>query len=248
MQIFLMIAAGMIGWITGAIINYFADVLPEKRRLIGSACANCNSNILASRYLFLRKCPICGQGFSHRHPIIQWSIFLSYLGMAYFLAGDTTKLVQSLIVISYFTLVIVIDIEHHLILHTVSFVGTILLGIIGVLRHDWLNTLLGGGVGLGVMLLLYAFGILFSKEVSKRRGEEIEEGLGFGDVILSLVCGLLLGWPGISLCLFGGILAGGIYSLGLLIYTLLKKKYQPYMAIPYGPFLAGAAMLVWMFK
>ena len=115
--------------------------------------------------------------------------------------------------------VVVIDLEHRLILHPVSIAGAVLAAIFGVWKHGWVETLIGGAAGFGMMWLLYLFGELFAKWMARRRGGLANEvALGFGDVNLAGVLGLLLGWPGIVLGLFLTILLGGVVSL---LYILL---------------------------
>jgi prepilin signal peptidase PulO-like enzyme (type II secretory pathway) len=139
---------------------------------------------------------------------------------------------------TFFGLVVVIDIEHRLILHPVSLVGAILGGVFGYLNHGIWDTVLGGIGGFGIMLIFYFFGELFVRALSKSRGEEISEvALGFGDVNLAGVIGLLLGWPGIIGGLFLAIILGGVVSGIYLLLQSLRKKYQAFQALPYGPFL-----------
>jgi leader peptidase (prepilin peptidase)/N-methyltransferase len=146
-------------------------------------------------------------------------------------------------------LVIVIDIEHKLILHPVSIVGGILGLFVGVSLHGLRATLLGGLAGFLIMLLLYFFGHLIMGWVSKRRGYDLqEEALGFGDVNLGGVIGLILGWPGIIIGLILAVLLAGFFSLLYLLMKLLTKKYKPDLAIPYGPFLSISAILLIFFR
>lgn len=138
----------------------------------------------------------------------------------------------------YFGLVAVIDLEHRLVLHPVSLAGAGLGLVVGWLLHGFLPTLLGGVAGFAIMLGLYALGGVFAKWMAKRRGEPIEEvALGFGDVNLAGVCGLMLGWPGITAGLVIGILLGGGVSLAIILGQLAAKKYKPFTAIPYAPFI-----------
>jgi len=109
------------------------------------------------------------------------------------------------------------------------------------------STVLGGVVGFGSVYMLYLLGILFSKGMAKRRGEEIDEvAFGFGDVTLSGVIGLIVGMPGVLIAVFLGIMAAGIFSLGYIIFTLVKGKYSAFMPIPYGPFLIMGAIFVYL--
>lgn len=144
----------------------------------------------------------------------------------------------SLLLLIYFFIVIVIDIEHRLILHPVSILGAVIGTGSGIISHGFLMTILGGIIGFGAMYLLYQFGILFTKFVIHRQQRGIdEEALGFGDVILSGVLGLILGWPGITLGLMLAILAGGLVSLFYILFTALAGRYRAFSYIPYGPFL-----------
>ena len=72
--------------------------------------------------------------------------------------------------------------------------------------------------------------------------------LGFGDVNLAGVLGLLLGWPGIVLGLLLAILIGGVVSLVYLVVMAVLRRYHTFMAIPYGPFLIISAILLLYFQ
>ncbi len=67
--------------------------------------------------------------------------------------------------------------------------------------------------------------------------------MGFGDVKLAILMGLILGWPNILLGLFLGFLFGAIIGIGLIIFRRKKMKSE----IPFGPFLAGGTLvaLLW---
>lgn len=95
------------------------------------------------------------------------------------------------------------------------------------------------------MLAFYLIGRLFSKKVKKTAGnEEKTIPLGFGDVHLGGIIGLLLGWPGVIEGIFLGVIAAGVYSAALLLLMVIKRSYQPGKVIPYAPFLLGAALLL----
>jgi leader peptidase (prepilin peptidase)/N-methyltransferase len=152
----------------------------------------------------------------------------------------------SILVVIYFGTVVIIDLEHHLIMHPVSLVGSILGLIIGIQLHGVINTLLGGLAGFGAMLGLYLFGVLFARYVVRRNQAGFnDEALGFGDVILGGILGLFLGWPGILGALLISILLAGVISLIYLLISLLARKYRAFSFIPYGPFMiAGAVALI----
>lgn len=91
----------------------------------------------------------------------------------------------------------------------------------------WANHILGAVVGGAFFALLFYAG--------KGRA------MGFGDVKLSFVLGLALGWPDIGLSVIFSFIFGGVWGAAL----LLKKKKTLKDRLPFGPFLAfGAATTV----
>jgi leader peptidase (prepilin peptidase)/N-methyltransferase len=152
-----------------------------------------------------------------------------------------------MILLAYFGVVVLIDLEYRLIMHPVSIFGAVLGLIIGTLQVGWLRALVGGAVGFAIMWLLYQFGILLIKVVNRRKGQPVNDvALGFGDVNLSGVLGLILGWPVILIGLVVAVLIGGIVSLIYIVIKLITRKYEAFMALPYGPFLVlGAVILIY---
>jgi leader peptidase (prepilin peptidase)/N-methyltransferase len=162
---------------------------------------------------------------------------------------DNIGYILGMLLMIYFGVVMVIDLEHRLILHPVSWVGAALSLGVGWHIHGLVPTLVGGAAGYGLMLGMYYFGILFTRFLGRKKGVQFAaEGLGFGDVNLSGVLGLLLGWPGILAGLFFAILLGGFVSLVYLIYMVLSRRYRMFMAIPYGPFLVLSAVFLIFFR
>ncbi len=100
------------------------------------------------------------------------------------------------------------------------------------------------------MLGLYLLGELFARYMARRRGlDSSEVALGFGDVNLGGILGLMLGWPVVIACLLFAILIGGLISAGLVVWMLLRKDYKPFTAIPYAPFLIlSGSILLYMLK
>lgn len=152
-----------------------------------------------------------------------------------------------MVLLAYFGVVVLIDLEYRLIMHPVSIFGGGLGLIIGILQVGWLRALVGGVVGFGIMWLLYLLGVLIIKIVNRKRGQSVDDvALGFGDVNLSGVLGLILGWPLILVGLVVAVLIGGFVSLIYIFIKLITRKYQAFMALPYGPFLVlGAVILIY---
>jgi prepilin signal peptidase PulO-like enzyme (type II secretory pathway) len=240
------ILAALLGWLAGVIINYISDVLPSRRQLAKPSCLYCDNRYPWINYfVWPRRCPQCKQSRAWRSWVVELFTILATLWLWQnpplrigFAAGYALLI--------YFGIVIVIDIEHRLILHWVSLFGAVLSLLLGVYIRGWQATLFGGLAGFGIMFSLYFLGILFVRFINRRRMRTSEgEALGFGDVILGGVLGLLLGWPAIVLGLVMAFLLGGIFSLLYLLAMIFFGRYRSFSAIPYGPFLiAGAAGLI----
>jgi prepilin signal peptidase PulO-like enzyme (type II secretory pathway) len=240
------IFAFILGWITGIIINYCADVLPERRRFSSPFCRFCGVRQSWINYLLWpKKCRFCQQYRSPRSWIVEifYSIFSELLvlyspaRLGYFI---------SLVTLAYLGVVFIIDLEHHLILHPVSLAGILLFCSIGIKLHGILDTLWGGVAGLVIMLVLYGFGLIFIKALWRLRNQTSgeKEGLGFGDVIFCGVTGLILGWPGIISGIILTIILAGFVSLGFLLVKLILRKYSYNLALPFGPFLVLSVVIL----
>lgn len=241
--------AAIVGWFAGGVVNYISDVLPYKRRLVRPFCVNCSQTQPWSNYLvWPRRCSSCGTRRSLRVWLVEVIFVFSSLWM-WNSPPEQLGFWVGMILLLYFGVVIVMDVEHRLIMHPVSWTGAILGLALGIWQHDLRWTLIGGLAGFGLMLALHLFGKLFAQAMARIRGQSIDEvALGFGDVNLSGVLGLLLGWPGIVAGLLLAILLGGVISLFYLLVMLGLRKYKAFTAIPYGPFLIASAILLLFFK
>jgi leader peptidase (prepilin peptidase)/N-methyltransferase len=249
----------LLGLLCGAMVNYLADTLPIKRTLSAPFCHVCQTPQRVFNYfIFPRKCEFCGARRIPRTFIVE--IMFSFLTVYLWLfPSQRLNFWLGLLLWVYFGVVIIIDLEHRLILHPVSIFGLFLGLGSGIWMHGLISTLLGGALGYLIMFALYYIGILLFNKIIKRKpsqfeqplGDEppVEEALGYGDVNLSGVVGLLLGWPGIVAGITITIFLAGGFSLLYLLFMLVSKKYQAYMSIPYGPFIVlGAAFLLFFVK
>jgi len=154
-----------------------------------------------------------------------------------------------MILLAYFGVVVVIDIEYRLIMHPVSIVGAVLALIIGTYLHGLGNSLMGGVAGFGSMWILYLIGALIIRFISHLRRQPVGDvALGFGDVNLSGVLGLLLGWPSILVALLLAVFLAGIVSLIYICIMIILRKYRLFSALPYGPFLILGAVVLLFFR
>jgi prepilin signal peptidase PulO-like enzyme (type II secretory pathway) len=164
-----------------------------------------------------------------------------------------------MLVLIYFGIITVIDLEHRLILHPTSLAGAILGLVVGttidIRLHDngilsgLGKSLLGGVVGFGVMFLLYQLGRLVAHYRARKlqtagQADDEEEALGGGDVYLAGVLGLMLGLDYIGRVLVWGVILGGLVSLLFLIVLLIRRRYSNAALmtfIPYGPYFILSA-------
>lgn len=232
------------GWLIGVLVNYLADVLPRTRGFALPVCSECGKPFKFLDYGLLRPCMSCNHRRARRAWVLQL-MALILVPIVWYFPPDRFGFWVALLYFTYFAVVFVIDVEHRVILHPVSLVGAILVLPLGIAWNGVWLTLAGGVAGFTIMFILYYFGILFNKYLAKRRGEEIEEvALGFGDVNLSAVLGLMLGWPKIAISLFFSVILGGVISGLYLFFTVLTRRYQAFTAIPYAPYLIIAAVIL----
>jgi len=252
----------LLGWFAGYFVNYASDVLPFTRRFSRPACPHCQSHFSWAEYLTLHACRSCGKGRSLRTWIVQ---ILAVVSFTYFWLFPSKVLGFWLgaIILIYFGVITVIDLEHRLILHPTSVVGAILGVIVGIYIHSRTGgfllgagtSLLGGILGFGVMYLLYQFGALVARMRARRmqvagQADDEEEALGGGDVYLLGILGLMVGKDFILNTLVLGVLFGGIVSLILIIALLARGRYSNgalMTFIPYGPYFIIAAFYILFF-
>ncbi len=196
----------------------------------------------------MKRCSKCHKVRSIR----TWAVltfFLVAISYLWFRPSMHLGFLVGTVLLIFFGVVFVIDVEYRLVLHQVSIAGALLGLAIGIWLHGLWITIIGGAVGFGFMLALYYLGDVFSRWMARRRGQSIDEvALGFGDVNLAGIIGLLLGWPGIILGLVSAILLGGLVSLIYILFLLISRNYKPFAAIPYAPFLVfGASFFLYLF-
>lgn len=236
-----------VGLVLGVLVNYLADVLPATHRIVKPFCQHCGADFTWREYIMLRNCTYCGSKRALRAWLIPVLFGIAVPVMRFFPLKHLDFWIGVLL-LAYFSLVVITDLEHHLILHPVSIAGAVIGLVVGLLRNGLWETLLGGLAGFGTMFVLYYLGILFGRYMAKRRGEPTDdsEALGFGDVNLSGVIGLILGWPAIVAGLLLGITLGGLAGAGIMAVMAAKRNYASRTYLPYAPFLViGAAFLLY---
>lgn len=253
--------AGLIGWAVGGALNVLADDLPPDEHGQPNAvqpphCHGCGHWFEPTQWLAIVHfaqggwCRYCGARRRWRALWVELLSAILFAGLWFWAQAEVGRFYAAATISSIFLLITIIDIEHRLILWRVVWISAIILLIIGVASPDrgWQKTLLGAAVGYGLVFGLFLLGQGYMWLVARWRGQPLDEiAFGGGDVNLAGLIGLALGWSGVLVALFVGILAGGLFSLGYIVVQLMRGKYNPHSAIPYGPFLVLGAMLVYLF-
>jgi leader peptidase (prepilin peptidase)/N-methyltransferase len=244
-EVFLIIIFAVLGLAVGSFLNVCIDRLPSKKSIVfpPSHCEACQHKLSAKdlipvfSYLRLRgRCRYCQASVPRRlfwvelataviFALLCWHFQLSpELGVMIFYA-------------CLFIIIFVIDLEQGLILNKVVYPTMVVAFLLALYPWPWLSdsmvmrvayAALGGGIGFVIFLLI----ALVS------RG-----GMGWGDVKLAALIGLATGFPLVFLAVIMGAILGGIVAVALMVAKKRKRR----EAIPFGPFLALAAMvtLVW---
>jgi leader peptidase (prepilin peptidase)/N-methyltransferase len=167
---------------------------------------------------------------------VPWRIFWVEVGTAllfgflYWYYGLSLELAVAAAYSSLFILLLVIDLEHQLILNKVVYptAAAALLADVFLPEPGILLGAAGGAVGFALLLLP---ALIF-------RG-----GMGWGDVKMAGLVGIVVGFPQIFVAIFGAMIVGGTVAAILLLLRLKGRK----DAIPYGPFLSIAAIATMLF-
>jgi leader peptidase (prepilin peptidase)/N-methyltransferase len=249
----LVFIAGL-GLVAGAVINALADNLPYRRPGLRLTCRTCGApwkpfawSALVGAVASRNACAYCGTWRGWRPLLVEAASLAGFLWL-YLRDPGALAFAAAALIASVFLLIVVIDIEHRLILHVVSVPTAVAVALLGVLdpNRGLTKTLLGGLAGFGFFLVLYLMGGVFARWIRRLRGQELDEvAFGFGDVMLAGVIGLAVGWPGVVVALFLGILAGGTFSLLFILAMLAVGRYRPFIPIPYGPFMVLGALTVY---
>lgn len=234
-------------FIFGAIFGSFANVviyrMPRGESVVrpGSFCRSCNTPIrwynnipILSWFLLRGKCAKCGAKYSFRYPFVELLMGLLFAAAGLHFGFQWT-LIEALIFIFCVVTASFIDIDHMILPDKFTLSG-IVIGLIGAALNPDRNfmdalygVLMGGGFLWAVAYLYFVF-----------RGRE---GMGGGDIKLLAWIGALLGWQAIPVVIMVSSILGAIFGIVL----ALRTKDGMSRAIPFGPYLAGAALLYLLF-
>lgn len=209
-----------------------------------SFCPECSEpispydNIPILSYLLLRgKCRHCRSTISVLYPLIELATAGLFLVM-YYRFGLTPEFLLALVFVSVLLPISVIDAQHYIIPNTLIVTGLILgFGLVCGIAYQradvWylLIRLIGAVAGGGVLWLIAVIGSAVLRKTA----------MGGGDIKLMALNGLFLGaWPELAMVIAFSAFSGAVVGTTLIV-SGIKDRQSP---IPYGPFLAGAAVIV----
>jgi leader peptidase (prepilin peptidase)/N-methyltransferase len=232
-----------LGWGTGIIVNYLADLLPIIWGHFNRMKIENGSPIDFIDYAF---CWRQITKLDKSHSVRICAVNVLYVSASLWLWNNRLPPIDYalfLLLLFFLGLVFIIDMEHRLIFHKLIILGYILGLIIGIKLNGLISTLVGGLFGFIFVLIIFLLGGLVMKQVARLREVTInKDALGFGDVLLSCILGLILGWPTILSGLLLAAILAGITSSVILMIKLINKEYHPNLTMPYGPFLVTSAI------
>lgn len=227
------------GLCIGSFLNCFIYRLEEEKTMQGrSFCPNCK-HVLSFldlfpvfSFLFLGgKCRYCHKKISIQYPLSELATGILFLLIFNFLNPISTisqgiYFLYLLFITSALIIIFIYDLKHYLIPDKVLFPAIIISLIYNLIYYqNILNALLAVVIGSGFFLFIFL--------ISRGRA------MGFGDVKLAILMGLLLGFPNILVALFLAFFFGAIIGLILMIYKAKSLKSE----IPFGPFLIAGTFI-----
>ena len=248
LRISIMVLVILVGLAIGSFLNVVIYRLPRDMSLSkpGSHCPKCNNrikwydNIPVLSFLILRgKCRHCHEKISFRYPAVElFTAIIFFLCLTLFtnvvipsMGANWVKFGVSLVACSALIAIFGCDLDTMLIPDSLQFV-LLACGLVLLLDDPSFNNILMKIIGFfGAGLLFYLVAFIY-KSIHKK------EGLGFGDIELVAVGGLLLGGPQmiyalLIACVFGGIIL-------LILFFVNKNKEKEY---PFGVFLTSGILI-----
>ena len=220
-MILIYICLFIIGIVFGSFFNVVGLRLPKNESLISprSHCVNCNhildwyELIPVFSYLFLKgKCRKCKQKISIQYPLIEIINGILYC-LSFSIFGFTIETILSIVLVSMVVITVISDCKYMVILDEVLLFTTLIFIIVFFISGGFsylLHSLFRGGMLFAIMLIVKMIGDKSFKQ----------ESLGWGDVKLTFIAGMLLGFKlGVIYIFLGAILA-----LPYAVYSTIKKS------------------------
>ena len=232
----------------GSFANVCIYRLPLNKGVVSgrSYCPKCKKKIawydnipIISYLLIFAKCRKCKKKISLQYPLVEFITIIAFLTI-YSVYGITSTTILLIILFLTFIIIFFIDLKHFIIPNSLTF-SMMILGFIksfdqnlNSLFPNYLNSLLGGILGYGIIWL-----IIISYKLFRNK-----EGMGLGDAKLLAVIGFWFGWTAIPFVIF----SSSIVALISVIPSLLNKSKKLSSEIPFGPYIIIGCILYIVFN
>ena len=234
----------VLGLAVGSFLNVVIYRVPRGESIVSprSACPSCGTplrerdNIPVISWLLLQgRCRECREPISPRYPLVELCCAALFAGTAARF-GYRWDLPAFLVLFAGLLALSCIDLQQLLLPKRIVYPLTVavaaLLLLAAAVTDDWHAYVVGALCATGWFVVFFATNL-----ASPRL-------LGFGDVRLSIVLGLSLGWLGAGY-VFLGFFAANLIGAVIGIWLIASKQMARQSQVPYGIFLAsGCAVAV----
>lgn len=185
---------------------------------------------VVSFLLLSGRCRYCAEPISWQYPLVELATGILFVSIFrywnFVFVSDFLSLFYLLFITSSLIVIFVYDLKHSIIPDEIVY-PAIIVALAAVLTSP--NALITGILAAGFFFAIHALS----------RGA----WMGFGDVKLVLLMGLMLGFPHIVVALFFAFVAGAALSSAL----VLARKKQWKSEVPFGPFLIAGTFAALFF-
>ncbi|TET94531.1 MAG: prepilin peptidase [Candidatus Zixiibacteriota bacterium] len=240
MENVILVWVGLFGLVIGSFLNVVIHRLPRQVPFLKgrSVCPHCNAQLkwyhnipVLSFALLGGRCAFCEGRISYRYPAVEIINALFYVYF-YWQFGFSLNFGIFAFLASVLLVIFFIDLDFQIIPDVITLPG-IALGLA--------VSLLPGGIG----IVNAAIGLLVggsSLYLIAMLGDWLfkKESMGGGDVKMAAMLGAFLGWQKIILIFISSAVIGLVVSLVIMIFSARVRETR---VVPFGPFLATAAIL-----
>jgi len=219
-----------LGLCVGSFLNVLAYRLPHSLPITGrSFCPRCKKkipwydNLPLVSFVFLGgKCRFCHSPISFQYPLVELVTGILFAFVFFNFYPHLILVLYYLFLICCLIIVFVSDLRYQIIPNEAVYPAMLVSFLYSFPRTSYF---LLAAIGAGLFFLALHF-------LTRRRG------IGMGDVKLSFLMGLVLGYPQVLVALYLAFLTGA--ATGVILILTGRKRFGQH--IPFGPFLATATV------
>ncbi|MFH0792071.1 MAG: prepilin peptidase [bacterium] len=237
----------ILGLVAGSFVNAWVYRLDSGESVLfeRSHCVNCGKTIrwydLIPLFSFINlrgKCRDCQKPISIEYPLIEAITAVLYVAIIYlnrFAIGNLSgwaSIIYQMLLLVFLETIFIFDLKHLLISFN-AVIGATVLTIAFKIASLLLDK--GSATALGISLIantvlatIAVAGFLWLLAFISK-----EKWMGWGDVQVGLLMGVILGYPNALIALFIAFVVGAIIGLALII----AKGKSPKAMVPFAPFL-----------